>query len=581
MAEETAGSLPMKGRASTNRTEDKKQYSEQTEAIIDRLKREGQLLRNSGKNSIRQTNVELEKFSVAFDSISDAIADQSSILDGMQGLAQDQAETAKRNADLAELDDGESETAKEIRMLREKADLFRAKSDLKEAKGPGLLDKLIGGGARSLLKNLAIFAGGGYIAFKVIKGFVNEMTDGGFDRFMEDIKNFDFAGLGQTLLEFGTTAVEFIGQAGAGLQSMITYFDDPLKILTGLAASAVGAKLITSIGTSIAGKAIASLVTGMPGAMSGAAGKGMGKAMMGALGVAGLIYAEDIASFIRGEARNADIKNFDLRESATSVGISAGAGATLGMMFGPKGALVGAVAGFAYGLGKEVYDFIQDDVLDKGILSNEAEDIIAARRERQRLQESLGDKYQEYIDALPERKRAEILSDDEFNARAQAELDRLDTEMAEAQEAFDNRSIYVGRGRSKTLRSARLLEREKEEFDEKMALLRQQREGLAGQLAGMDLEITPAVTPIMDAAEAPTPLTPPPNAVIQEMPADMAAKLESVANVQAQTVTVEVNRGGDNHTNIVNDIKGGPTQTFTSVNANGSPVQQDVFGPIS
>jgi hypothetical protein len=572
--------MPKKGRASTNRTEEKKQYSEQTEAIIDRLKREGQLLRNSGKNSIRQTNVELEKFSVAFDSISGAIAEQSTILDGMQNLAADQAEDAKRRADLAELDDGESDTAKEIRMLREKADLFNAKKELDEAKGPGLLDNLISGGAKNLLKNLAIFAGGGYVAFKVIKGFVNEMTDGGFDRFMEDIKNFDFASVGQALSDFGTTAVEFIGRAGPALTSMLQYFDDPLKILLGLSGSVVGAKLLTSIGTSIAGKAIGSLVTGMPGAMSGKAGKGMGKAMMGALGVAGLIYAEDIAKFIRGEARNADIKNFDLRESATSVGISTAGGATIGMMFGPKGALIGAVAGFAYGLGKEIYDFIQDDVLDKGILSNEAEDIIAARRERQKLQETLGDRYQEYIDALPENRRAELITDDEFNERAQAELTRLDAEMAAAQEAFDKRSIYVGNGRSKTLKSALLLEREQNEFDEQMELLRQQRGGLAAQLAGMELDLTPAVPVLEDIGANATPLTPPPDAVINQMPEDMAGKVETVASATASQVQVTVAKGGDSTVINNTNVKGGATQTFTSVNSSGAPVQQDVFGPM-
>ena len=578
MAETTAGSMPKKGRASTNRTEEKKQYSEQTEAIIDRLKREGQLLRNSGKNSIRQTNVELEKFSGAFDDISKSIAEQSGILDGMQNLAADQAEDAKRRADLAELNDGESETAKEIRLLREKTDLYNAKKELKEARGPGLLDGLFSG---SVLKNLAIVAGGGFIAFKVIKGFVNELTDGGFDRFLEEVKNFDFAAVGQALSDFGTTAVEFVSAAGPAMQNLITYFDDPVKLLTGLAASAVGAKLITSIGTSIAAKAIGNLVTGMPGAMSGKAGKGMGKAMMGALGAAGLIYAEDIASYIRGSARNADIKNFDLRESATSVGITTASGATIGMMFGPKGALVGAIAGLAYGLGKEIYDYVQDDVLDKGILSNEAEDIVARRRATQSLRENLGDRYDDYMSKLPETRREQFITDEEFNERAQAELDRLDQAMADRQAEFANRSLMSGTGRSKQTKPLWRLEEEQEEFNADMDLLRQQREGLASQIAQASIDFTPAPPDLVTDTEAPaTPLTPPPDAIMEQMPEDMAQKIETAASVSASQVQVTVAKGGDSTVINNTNVKGGATQTFTSVNASGTPVQQDVFGPM-
>ena len=45
----------------------KKKLSPQTEAIVDRLKREGSLTRNGGdgKNSIKQVNVNLEKFVLA------------------------------------------------------------------------------------------------------------------------------------------------------------------------------------------------------------------------------------------------------------------------------------------------------------------------------------------------------------------------------------------------------------------------------------------------------------------------------------------------------------------------------------
>ena len=47
----------------------KKKLSPETEAIIDRLKREGQLTRNSEGNSIKSIKMNLEKFTEAFSAI--------------------------------------------------------------------------------------------------------------------------------------------------------------------------------------------------------------------------------------------------------------------------------------------------------------------------------------------------------------------------------------------------------------------------------------------------------------------------------------------------------------------------------
>ena len=46
------------------------ELSLETEAIIDRLRAEGDLLRNSGKNSIREVKVRLDKFEGTFNNIS-------------------------------------------------------------------------------------------------------------------------------------------------------------------------------------------------------------------------------------------------------------------------------------------------------------------------------------------------------------------------------------------------------------------------------------------------------------------------------------------------------------------------------
>ena len=97
----------------------------------------------------------------------------------------------------------------------------------KKRDGGGLgdiLGKLASGG---FLKTLGLLAGGGFIAYNLAKGFINKMTDGGFDTFVKSVQDFDWTGL-------GTTIVEFMGSAKDGLANMITFFDDPLKILAGL-----------------------------------------------------------------------------------------------------------------------------------------------------------------------------------------------------------------------------------------------------------------------------------------------------------------------------------------------------------
>ena len=395
MAENT---LPGRGRGPSlkeqrSEASDDSRTSTQTQEIVDRLKKDGELLRNKGKNSIRSVNIELSKFSDAFNAISGSIQNQSGILAGMQATAEDQAEIAQKKSDFDELSEGkESDTAREIRLLREKAELFNAKADLNDAKkrdGGGLgdiLGKLASGG---FLKTLGLLAGGGFIAYNLAKGFINKMTDGGFDTFVKSVQDFDWTGL-------GTTIVEFMGSAKDGLANMITFFDDPLKILAGLTGAAVGAKLLTSIGTSIAAKAIGQLVMGSPGAMSGAGGKGMGKAMMGALGAAGLIYAQDIADFIVGEAKNSDVTKIDIKNAATTVGISVASGATIGAMFGPKGMLAGAILGGAYGLGLGLVDYVKENLLDMGKTSKEGKQAIQKLRARKEMVEAMG---QEKFDA--------------------------------------------------------------------------------------------------------------------------------------------------------------------------------------
>lgn len=82
--------------------QDKKQ-----EEIIERLKAEGQLVRNTGTNSLKSIKVELEKFSIIFEAMNESIINQGDILldildvqKQILGIEEDTAEKEKRRRDL-------------------------------------------------------------------------------------------------------------------------------------------------------------------------------------------------------------------------------------------------------------------------------------------------------------------------------------------------------------------------------------------------------------------------------------------------------------------------------------------------
>jgi len=61
--------------------------SEETQAIIDRLKAEGDLIRNSGTNSLRTMTIKLDKFEGLFTSINRQLVAQTDLLRAQAGLA--------------------------------------------------------------------------------------------------------------------------------------------------------------------------------------------------------------------------------------------------------------------------------------------------------------------------------------------------------------------------------------------------------------------------------------------------------------------------------------------------------------
>ena len=77
--------------------------SPETEAIIARLKNEGDLIRNSGKNSIKQVNINLAKFSDSFKALNAAMANNTAVVkqasDAELKIQKEQAERARREGE--------------------------------------------------------------------------------------------------------------------------------------------------------------------------------------------------------------------------------------------------------------------------------------------------------------------------------------------------------------------------------------------------------------------------------------------------------------------------------------------------
>lgn len=206
------------------------EMSPETLAIIERLKAEGQLIRNTGTNSIKTLKVDFQKFTGVLAAVRDNTAMQVDLLSRSLGLEQDRIDAMKRQQELDEVkrkSEGENETPPKPKPKPE--------DEKNEKRGFGRILADMFGTLRKILMKTALLVGGGILSFEFLRGFIDERTDGAFTRFFDDV---DWAGMTTNFTLLATALKE-------KTQKFIDFLNDPLGSIlnsnTGQAAAGVGA----------------------------------------------------------------------------------------------------------------------------------------------------------------------------------------------------------------------------------------------------------------------------------------------------------------------------------------------------
>jgi hypothetical protein len=209
------------------------ELSAETAAIVERLRAEGDLVRNSGANSIRSVKIKLDRFDGLFTSIQTNIAEQTQILRQQAGVQEAATEAAKRQEDFENL-----KAEREVVAQKDN----RAAQEDRDA-------KLIDGMRNAFsLKNLALGAGGAFLGYNLLKGAIDDQFNNAFSNMERSLSNFNPAMIQETFNQLQTTvasmndAVQTLNQTILGLEEDVEAFKNSLaiKALTLLASIPLG-----------------------------------------------------------------------------------------------------------------------------------------------------------------------------------------------------------------------------------------------------------------------------------------------------------------------------------------------------
>lgn len=204
--------------------------SAQTQAIIEELKNQGDLIRNSGTNSVRSVKLQMDRFEDIFSSINSNISQQTEIMKLQANIAVESQERMRTQEQLNEL--GQNAKEKESSERAERASDTDAKIDSigdKIAEAFSLKNLLVGG--------IAAFAG-----YNLLKGFVDESTGGGWTRMEQSLKNFEMPNIRETFQNLNRE-VELMRLEIEKIRTEITNTIDKLtswQTWIGFAISAIG-----------------------------------------------------------------------------------------------------------------------------------------------------------------------------------------------------------------------------------------------------------------------------------------------------------------------------------------------------
>jgi len=185
-------------------------YSDDTQAIIDRLKAEGDLIRNTGTNSVRSLNVKLEKFDGLFQSINTNIIQQTAMMEQNMGLTIDAAERSRTKEQFDEIAQKEDIADKKESKRADKKPLSEVGNKAGDALAKGF-NKIF------TLKNMAAMGAIGFVGANFLKGFVEEY--GGFKNLLKEMGVSDetlnsFDTIGEDVNKMKLQFSEFIGPEG-------------------------------------------------------------------------------------------------------------------------------------------------------------------------------------------------------------------------------------------------------------------------------------------------------------------------------------------------------------------------------
>jgi hypothetical protein len=232
------------------------ELSQETIAIIDRLKAEGDLNRNTGTNSIRSMNIKLDKFDSLFRSINANVIEQTSMLKMQLGIANDAQERARTQEQFDEV----TPPTPTARQTDDYSD-GNKKADTNAA-----INKMGDAIAKTLsLKNLAIGAGAGFVGYNLLKGFIDTKYDGAFTEmeeglggFGKELKKFSLDGMDDiktTIKDMNKTLKDLTGPDGSitKLNNNISDLSDKMREIADMtwvdvAAKAIGAISLITLG---------------------------------------------------------------------------------------------------------------------------------------------------------------------------------------------------------------------------------------------------------------------------------------------------------------------------------------------